>query len=187
MASESEIILQERVLALEQTIYGNSSNKITTLENNLSERLKSVDAKITNVLFKKPRISTALKQSDDLIKYLNLSLHPEIEASDTNVELILAFESKFKEIVKMLEKVEELKKNLESQHIQESKAYLAKLAPIANDVYKSKETEEKFEKELYDVVTHYNAVVELVSQQLIVFDRLLTIAEAEKIEKQENQ
>ena len=182
MATESEVILQERVLALEQTIFGNVSAKPSVSNDNLCERLKAVDAKITNALFKKPRISTALKQSDDLLKYMNLSLQTEVSTSDSEVELILAMESKLNETVNLLQKVEDMKKNLESQHIQESKSYLGKLAPIANEVYKSKEVEENFEKEMCDVIMHYNSVVELISQQLIIFDRLLTIVEKEQSE-----
>merc|ERR1712117_640901 len=125
MASDAELVLAQRVAKLEQTVYGSGSNNHSGSmasgkgAGTLIERAKAVESKINSALFTKPRVINALGKSDELKKYSNLSIHSEGIPDPSMVELLLVYESKFQQTVALLEKVENLRKGLESQHIQE--------------------------------------------------------------------
>ena len=178
----SESVLLDRVNRLESLLHG-SENKRYTDPVSLADRLKAVDTRMNAALFKKPRILTALKQSDDFQKYKKLSLNQDMPPPDTSVvEFLAGFETKLNEMVVMLEKIDHLKKNLESQHMHECRDLSSRLASLANEVHKARDQEDEFASNFCFIISEYNTVVELLSQQIIVIDRLIT-----KLEKKEQE
>ena len=181
MTDCSEIEISKRLAKLENTVFGNDTAKIseTLRKDDLTNRLKEVQGKVNACVVKKPKVARALKESSELMKYSKLTLHPETIPEASSVAVVLSSEDRLMQIVKQLEKVEQLKKHLDSQHIHESQTHFKKLPQMANDIYDSRDNANDFDREINILIAQYNDIMELVSKQLIVYDRIVTALETE--------
>ena len=88
-------------------------------------------------------------------------------------EMILSSEEHLMQIVKQFEKVEPLKKHLDSQHIHESHFHFKKISHVANKIYDSRNDSNNFDK-MNALIVQYNEILDLVSKQLILDDIIVT-------------
>ena len=183
MEDRPEIEINKRLVKLENTVFGHDPAKIvdTLKKGDIVNRVKEIDRKVNACIVKKPKVARALQESADLMKYSKATLHPETIPEATSIEMILSSEEHLMQIVKQFEKVEPLKKHLDSQHIHESHVHFKKMPHVANEIYDSRDDSNNFDKEMNALIVQYNEILDLVSKQLILYDRIVTAHETENL------
>ncbi|XP_015604910.1 uncharacterized protein LOC107272353 [Cephus cinctus] len=173
-------LLEERVADLEKQIYG--VGKCPSIddplpENSVVDSLLHANTLIASALSGREKANALVKRMPELNDYLDPKFENIDLQTEAKVELILTVEPQIREIIQMLEKMQELAPVLETELPHGVPELTGKLNTLTLSYLKVNEDSEALSAQTYEVFSKYNEIITSISKSLITLDAAVTAAE----------
>ncbi|XP_067122481.1 dynactin subunit 3 [Centruroides vittatus] len=176
-------LMENRVSELERTVYGDE--KPTKPTSQCMDTLLSVNTQLQSLIASREKIFGVFAKIEEIEKCLDPDYADELALTDSaKLELILSEEDKICQTAECLQKVNDLKFVLDSQHIKAVPSFSPKLCELANTQLNQQEECNKFSEKVEHLFNAYNKIIRILSQQFILWDEIVTKVElAQQVQK----
>lgn len=181
-------LLEERIANLEKQVYG--LGKMMNIDdpapsNVIIDRLTDVSSLISSALSGREKPNALIKRLPELNGYLEPTCEDVDMPTSAKAQLLLTMEPEIVENYKLLNKVQELMPVLESERIKDAPELNNTLNKLSLSYLEAYEDSKELDAHVHDLLSKYNAVINSISESLIILDNAVTAAEvAAKPKKQ---
>lgn len=181
-------LLEDRIASLEKQIYG--LGKTISIDdpassNAIVDRLADVNSLINSAISGREKPNALIKRLPELNGYLEPTSEDVDMPASAKAQLLLTMEPELMENHKLLVKVQELVSVLESERIKNTPELNNTLNKISLSYLEAYEDSKELNAHVHDLLSKYNAVINSISESLIILDNAVTAAEiATKPKKQ---
>ncbi|XP_011155871.1 uncharacterized protein LOC105193174 [Solenopsis invicta] len=181
-------LLEDRIADLEKQVYG-LGNMMSiddpTPSNPIVDQLIDINSLISSALSGREKPNAVIKRLPELNSYLEPTSEDVDMPASAKAQLLLTMESEIMENHKLLAKVQELAPVLESERIRNAPELNNKLNKISLTYLEAYEDSKELSTDVHELLSKYNAVINSISESLIILDNAVTAAEiAAKPKKQ---
>ncbi|XP_064475084.1 dynactin subunit 3-like [Ornithodoros turicata] len=178
-------VLEDRISQLEHQITGNDSTKELPSKSTITEALLGISSKLQAVLALREKLDM-LKRVDEIEKYLEAEFQAKADLTEgAKLNVVLAEEDRIRSTIAALQKIEDLKPVLDSEHIKNTPSYSGEIMRLATIQIEQQEEVDKQSEKVRDLMSTYNDLVNTISRLFLFWDRKLNRAleEQEKTKK----
>ncbi|KAG5313193.1 DCTN3 protein, partial [Acromyrmex insinuator] len=181
-------LLEERIANLEKQVYG--LGKMMNIDdpappNAIIDRLTDVNSLISSALSGREKPNALIKRLPELNGYLEPTCEDVDIPTSAKAQLLLTMEPEIIENHKLLNKVQELMPVLESERIKDAPELNNTLNKLSLSYLEAYEDSKELDAHVHDLLSKYNAVINSISESLIILDNTVIAAEvAAKSKKQ---
>lgn len=184
MADHELDALEERLDFIENVVFGNSEKD--AFYPKCIDKLANIQEKISTATKNKKRITEIYKKSGELQKFLDPAYTDEMTMSEEAMEeVIMAEEEYLTDQAKNLQKMEELKPTLDSEHLKATPRFTEKFEALSQIQIKQQDQTADLTEEARKLLATYNNIITLVSRQFVQWDETLTKMEAKKMKSKD--
>lgn len=170
--------LEFRVQELERIVYGNEKPNKSNFQLQYMDMLLSINNQLQSLVASREKVFGLFTKTEEIEKYLDPEYTDELSLTDAaKLELILSEEDKIRQTVDCLQKVNDLKDILDSQHIKAVPSLSPKLCELAAIQLDQQEECNNFSNKVQHLFNAYNKTIRILSQQFILWDEIVTKAE----------
>ena len=146
-------------------------------------KLASMAQEVGDALGRRERILPLFRRLHELEKHLEPSSAVESGLTlEARAELILAEEDKLRRTNQLLDRVNDGKAVLDSEHLKNVPSLEGKLLELTKVHLDQNEKCDQFNDEVYQLMDQYNEVIDALTKTFIEYDKVLSAAEeAQKI------
>jgi len=181
-------LLEDRIANLEKQVYGlgkTMSMDDPAPSNAIIDRLTDANTLISSALSGREKPNVLIKRLPELNGYLEPTSEDIDMPASAKAQLLLTMEPEIMESHKLLTKVQELLPVLESERIKDTPELNNTFNKISLSYLKAYEDSKELNAHVHDLLSKYNAVINSISESLIILDNAVTAAEiAAKPKKQ---
>ncbi|XP_071647946.1 dynactin subunit 3 [Temnothorax longispinosus] len=181
-------LLEDRIANLEKQVYG--LGKMMSVDdpappNAVVDRLADVNSLISSALSGREKPNAVIKRLPELNGYLEPTSEEIDMPASAKAQLLLTMEPEILENHKLLTKVQELAPVLESERIKDSPELNNTFNKISLSYLEAYKDSKELSAHVHELLSKYNAVINSISESLIILDNAVTAAEvAAKPKKQ---
>lgn len=179
MSSDAIDVLEERLRRLEEAITGNANiNELGTSK--LAEAIDELNNRINIALTGRERIQSLIKRIPEMNSLLDSRIYDDddhVLDATVKMNIILAEEQCIEDITTQLEKIDEMKSVLDSEHIKHVPNMTEKLTQLKLIQLSQKEEADSISNEVRDLLESYNNTILTTSQLFSKWDTIVTKAE----------
>lgn len=181
-------LLEDRIANLEKQVYG--LGKTMNVDdpapsNAIVDRLTDVNSLISSALSGREKPNVLIKRLPELNGYLEPTSEDVDMPASAKAQLLFTMEPEIMENYKLLTKVHELTHVLESERIKDTPELNSKFNKLSLSYLGAYEDSKELSAHVHDLLSKYNAVINSISESLIILDNAVTAAEiAAKPKKQ---
>lgn len=181
-------LLEDRIANLEKQVYG--LGKIMNIDdpespNAIIDRLTDVNSLLSSALSGREKPNALIKRLPELNGYLEPTSEDVDMPTSAKAQLLLTMEPEIMDNHKLLTKVQELAPLLESERIKDAPELNNTFNKISLSYLEAYEDSKELNAHVHDLLSKYNAVINSISESLIILDNAVTAAEiAAKPKKQ---
>lgn len=181
-------LLEDRIANLEKQVYG-LGNMMSIDDpappNVIVDRLTDVNSLISSALSGREKPNAIIKRLPELNSYLEPTSEDVDMPTSAKAQLLFTMEPEIMENHKLLAKVQELAPVLESERIKDTPELNNTFNKISLSYLEAYEDSKELSTHVHDLLSKYNAVINSISESLIILDNAVTAAEiAAKPKKQ---
>lgn len=181
-------LLEDRIAGLEKQVYGLSKVMSTddpAPSNAIIDRLTDVNSLISSAISGRERPNVLIKRLPELNGYLEPTSEDVDMPATAKAQLLLTMEPEIMENHKLLIKMQELAPVLESERIKNTPELNNKFNKLSLSYLDAYDDFKELDAHVHDLLSKYNAVINSISESLIILDNAVTAAEiAAKPKKQ---
>ncbi|XP_070527955.1 dynactin subunit 3 [Cardiocondyla obscurior] len=173
-------LLEDRIANLEKQVYGlGKAINIDDPEpsNVIVDRLSDVNSLISSALSGREKPNVLIKRLPELNGYLEPTFEDIDIPVSAKMQMLITMEPEIMENHKLLTKVEELTPVLESDLIRDAPELNKTFNKISLSYLEAYEDFKDLSTHVQDLLTKYNAVINSISESLIVLNNAVTAAE----------
>lgn len=181
-------LLEDRIANLEKQVYG--LGRMMNIDdpappNAIVDRLTDVNSLINSALSGREKPNALIKRLPELNSYLEPTSEDVDMPASAKAQLLLTMESEIMDNHKLLIKVQELAPVLKSERIKDAPELNNTFNKISLSYLDAYEDSKELNAHVHDLLSKYNAVINSISESLIILDNAVTAAEiAAKPKKQ---
>jgi len=181
-------LLEDRIANLEKQVYG--LGKMISIDdsapsNAIVDQLTDINSLISSALSGREKLNALIKRLPELNNYLEPTSEDVDMPTSAKVQLLLTMEPEIMENHKLLAKVQELLPVLESERIKDAPESNNTFNKLSLSYLEAYEDSKELSAHVHDLLSKYNAVINSISESLIILDNAVTAAEiAAKPKKQ---
>ncbi|XP_012538758.1 uncharacterized protein LOC105838040 [Monomorium pharaonis] len=173
-------LLEDRIASLEKQVYG-LGNMMSIDDpapsNAIVDRLVDVNSLINSAISGREKPNAIIKRLSELNGYLEPTSEDVDMPTSAKAQLLLTMEPEIRENHKLLTKVQELTPVLESECIRDAPELNNMFNKISLLYLKAYEDSKELNTHVQDLLSKYNAVINSISESLIILDNAVTTAE----------
>jgi len=168
--------LEAQLSTLEARVYGQEG--VTKGYKACVDRLAYFNSRLNSAITGRDKITNMLKRLEDVEKLLDPEYLERLTTPDSAKLQLIAFEEeKVRQTVALLEKLEELKPVLNSEHIKNTPNLSGELVRL-NQIHVQQEEEvNKLDSNVLPLIDSYNEIIQTLTKQFIQWDNLITTLE----------
>ncbi|KAL6255400.1 hypothetical protein P5V15_013735 [Pogonomyrmex californicus] len=181
-------LLEDRIANLEKQVYG--IGKTINIDDpvpskTIVDRLTDANSLINSALSGREKPNTLIKRLPELNGYLEPTSEDVDMPTSAKIQLLLTMEPEILENHKLLTQLQELAPVLQSERIKDAPELNNTFNKISLSYLKAYEDSKELSAHVHDLLSKYNAVINSISESLIILDNAVTAAEiAAKPKKQ---
>ncbi|KAG8228416.1 hypothetical protein J437_LFUL003889 [Ladona fulva] len=169
-------VLDARVKLLESRVLGKKGK--VDVKSSVMDSIMVINTQIVNALAGREQVTTVLKRLDELEKYMDPSFGDINPLSlKAKLEVVQSMEGELEQNLKYYQRLQQLKSELDSEHIKNVPALKSKLDNLIVIELQNRERYEKVSKEIRDMIQQYNEIVSSLSKSFVKWDAALTKCE----------
>lgn len=173
-------VLEDRLSQLEHQVTGGDATKELVNKATITEAMLSINSKLQAALALREKLSV-LKRIDEIERYLEAEFQAKADLTEgAKLNVVLAEEDTIRSIIAALQKIEDLKPVLDSEHIKNVSGYSSQVNRLATIQIEQQEGVDKQSEKVQHLLSTYNDLVNSISRLFLYWDRLLNQAIEEK-------
>ncbi|XP_011687597.1 PREDICTED: uncharacterized protein LOC105449865 [Wasmannia auropunctata] len=181
-------LLEDRIANLEKQVYG--LGKTLSIDdpapsNALVDRLTDVNSLINSAISNREKPNALIKRLPELNGYLEPNSEDVDMPASAKAQLLLTMEPEIREIHALLTKVQELAPVLESERIKNAPELNSTFNKLSLSYLEAYEDSKELNAHVHDLLSKYNAVINSISESLIILDNAVTAAEVAAMPKKQ--
>ncbi|GAB6031228.1 Dynactin subunit 3 [Chamberlinius hualienensis] len=176
---ELKVIL-DRLENLENKIYKKDHTDINS-DIKVEDVFQNVSNKINIALIGREKVKSIFKRIDEIERLLEPSLGEELTLTDSSkLSIIKCQENLVKERLEQLQKINDLESVLNSEHVKAVPSLQGKLKSMKHIQFQQEEQVSNLSDDVQKLISSYNSLISLLTQQFILWEDIVTKAELAK-------
>ncbi|XP_076350480.1 dynactin 3, p24 subunit [Tachypleus tridentatus] len=166
--------LERRIEKLEDRIHGRKLNSNHSSEQSCIEALTKIQNQLQSAVTGKDKITDVFEKLSELEKFLDPGYADSLTLTEAAKLDIMLEEELVRHIIDNLQKVEDMKSVLDSEHIKATPGLTSKLANLSQVQDKQQVQEEALTEEVRNLLNTYNKIITTLTKYFVTADEKLT-------------
>ncbi|XP_074651395.1 dynactin subunit 3-like isoform X2 [Tubulanus polymorphus] len=174
--------VEDRVAKLEQFIFGD--NDKDAMYPRCIDTLGAINTKLVSGVTGKEKFAKILNRLPEVERYMDHGFTDRLTLSDpAKLDILLAEEDWIKKQAADLERLQELQKILDSEHLKVIPSLNEKFQELTKRHIEQQDRVAEFSEETKDLLNQYQSVVNLISKEFVMWDQMVTESERKALPK----